>query len=97
MCSPLQGKAFSLNSNNPLQLMQHWLKEYVSAQHKALDSVSLDGVERLMQTLRSAWLRDQQIFAIGNFSLVPMTQRALASALHTNSSKRARPPAPLVS
>ena len=46
--------------------MQLWLKEYVSAQHKALDSVPLDGVERLIQTVRAAWLRDQQIFAIGN-------------------------------
>lgn len=59
-------RSLSLNPNNPQQLMQTWLKEYVSAQHKALDSVSLDGVERLMQTVRAAWLRDQQIFAIGN-------------------------------
>jgi D-sedoheptulose 7-phosphate isomerase len=46
--------------------MQLWLKEYISAQHKALDSVPLDGVERLIQTVRAAWLRYQQIFAIGN-------------------------------
>ena len=46
--------------------MQTWLKEYVAAQHNALNSVSLEGVERLIQTVRAAWLRDQQIFAIGN-------------------------------
>lgn len=46
--------------------MQNWLQEYVTAQHKALDSISLFGVERLIRTVRSAWLRDQQIFAIGN-------------------------------
>ena len=46
--------------------MQTWLQEYVAAQHKALDSICLDGVERLIRTVRSAWLHDQQIFAIGN-------------------------------
>lgn len=46
--------------------MKNWLKEYVSAQHKALDSVDLGGVEQLVQTVRAAWLKDQQIFAIGN-------------------------------
>ena len=46
--------------------MQNWLQNYISAQHKALDSVPLDAVERLTQTVRSAWLRDAQIFAIGN-------------------------------
>ncbi|MEI6712150.1 MAG: ROK family protein [Verrucomicrobiota bacterium] len=46
--------------------MQTWLQNYVNAQHKALDSVPLEAVERLTQTVRSAWLRDAQIFAIGN-------------------------------
>ncbi|NBV85479.1 MAG: SIS domain-containing protein [Verrucomicrobia bacterium] len=46
--------------------MQHWLKDYIVAQQNALNSVSLDGVERLIQTVRAAWVRDQQIFAIGN-------------------------------
>ena len=59
-------RSLSQNPNHPQQVMQTWLKEYVSAQHKALDSVPLDGVERLIQTVRAAWLRDQQIFAIGN-------------------------------
>lgn len=56
----------SLSPQNQPHPMQIWLKEYVSAQHKALDSVSLEGVERLIHTVRGAWLRDQQIFAIGN-------------------------------
>ena len=46
--------------------MKNWLQEYVAAQHKALNSVSLEGVERLIQTVRAAWMRYQQIFAIGN-------------------------------
>ncbi len=46
--------------------MQTWLQNYVNAQHKALDSVPLDAVERVTHTLRDAWLRDAQIFAIGN-------------------------------
>lgn len=50
----------------PHLLMQNWLKDYVAAQHHALDSVPLDGVVRLTETVRGAWLRDAQVFAIGN-------------------------------
>jgi D-sedoheptulose 7-phosphate isomerase len=46
--------------------MQTWLQSYVAAQHKALDSVSLEEVSRPTETVRAAWLRDAQIFAIGN-------------------------------
>ena len=46
--------------------MQTWLQSYIAAQHKALDSVSLDDVSRLTEAVRAAWLRDAQIFAIGN-------------------------------
>lgn len=46
--------------------MQDWLKDYVAAQHHALDSVRLEGVARLIETVRGAWLRDAQVFAIGN-------------------------------
>lgn len=46
--------------------MQNWLQEYVNAQHKALNSVPLDAVAKLIETVRGAWLRDAQIFAIGN-------------------------------
>lgn len=57
-----------VSHRNPLNqpTMQSWLKNYVQAQHKALDSVPLESVERLTQTVRAAWLRDAQIFAIGN-------------------------------
>jgi len=46
--------------------MKNWLQTYISAQHRALDSVPLDGVARLIETLRSLWRRDGQIFVIGN-------------------------------
>ncbi len=46
--------------------MQTWLRNYVAAQHKALDSVSIAEIERLAQSVRSAWLHDAQIFVIGN-------------------------------
>ena len=46
--------------------MKNWLQTYISAQHRALDSVSLDEVTHLIESLRSVWLRDGQIFIIGN-------------------------------
>ncbi|SIO42779.1 D-sedoheptulose 7-phosphate isomerase [Singulisphaera sp. GP187] len=46
--------------------MRPWLSEYLEAQHRALDSIPLDGVETLIGTVRQAWHDDRQIFAIGN-------------------------------
>jgi D-sedoheptulose 7-phosphate isomerase len=46
--------------------MQSWLSDYVAAQHRAIDSIPLDAVERLIATVRQAWLDDRQIFALGN-------------------------------
>lgn len=46
--------------------MRTWLSEYIEAQHKALDSVPLDAVERLVELVREAWTEDRQIFVIGN-------------------------------
>lgn len=46
--------------------MQQWLRNYVAAQHQALDSVPVAEIERLAQSVRAAWLKDGQIFAIGN-------------------------------
>ncbi|APW63759.1 D-sedoheptulose-7-phosphate isomerase [Paludisphaera borealis] len=46
--------------------MRTWLSQYIEAQHKALDSVPLDAVERLIETVRQAWNEDRQIFVIGN-------------------------------
>lgn len=46
--------------------MQSWLSDYVAAQHRALDSIPLDGVEAAIAAVRRAWAADKQIFAIGN-------------------------------
>ena len=46
--------------------MQQWLRNYIAAQHQALDSVPVAEIERLAQSVRAAWLKDGQIFAIGN-------------------------------
>jgi quinoprotein glucose dehydrogenase len=48
------------------QNVESWLADYVAAQHRALDSVSLGDVDLLINTLRGVWLRDAQVFAIGN-------------------------------
>lgn len=46
--------------------MKTWLQEYIAAQHRALDSVSLDAIAQATETVRAAWKEDRQIFAIGN-------------------------------
>jgi D-sedoheptulose 7-phosphate isomerase len=46
--------------------MQNWLTDYIAAQHRALDSIPLDAVEKVVNTLRNAWLEERQIFTIGN-------------------------------
>lgn len=46
--------------------MQTWLSNYVEAQRRVLDTVRLADVERLIETVRQAWLADGQVFAIGN-------------------------------
>ena len=46
--------------------MKNWLQNYVAAQHRALDSLSLDAVEQAIETVRTAWREDRQIFALGN-------------------------------
>jgi len=46
--------------------MHTWLSHYVAAQHRALDSIPLDSVTAMVETLRHAWREDKQIFAIGN-------------------------------
>lgn len=62
----LASQRFSSTQRDLNSTMQTWLQEYVNAQHKALDSVPLDAVARAIETVRGAWLRDAQIFAIGN-------------------------------
>ena len=46
--------------------LNSWLGNYIEAQHRALDSLDVRGLENLIATVRSAWLRDAQIFVIGN-------------------------------
>jgi len=46
--------------------MQSWLSRYIEAQHRALDSIPLEAVERVVATIRRAWEDEKQIFAIGN-------------------------------
>jgi len=46
--------------------MQQWIQNYMAAQHRALDSIPVDGIARLIETVREAWRQDRQIFAIGN-------------------------------
>jgi D-sedoheptulose 7-phosphate isomerase len=46
--------------------MKNWLQTYVTAQHRALDSLPLDAVAQATQAVRTAWENDRQIFAIGN-------------------------------
>jgi D-sedoheptulose 7-phosphate isomerase len=46
--------------------MKNWLDNYISAQHRALDSVPVDAIERLITTVREAWLAGRNIFVIGN-------------------------------
>ena len=58
--------ALEPESCNNIKNMKNWLQAYVQAQHKAFDSVPLDGIARLIETVRAAWLRDAQIFAVGN-------------------------------
>jgi D-sedoheptulose 7-phosphate isomerase len=46
--------------------MQNWLNHYVAAQRRALDSIPLEAVARLIALLRSALSNDLQIFVFGN-------------------------------
>lgn len=53
----------SINKNPSLQ---NWLGDYITAQHRALDSVPIEAIEDLAETVRRAWFRNAQIFIIGN-------------------------------
>jgi len=47
-------------------MIQDWLQNYIAAQHRALDSVPREGIEKLIDMVRDAHRRDARIFAIGN-------------------------------
>jgi len=46
--------------------MQSWIRDYVTAQKAALDSIPVEAVVRLIETLRQALKEDRQIFVFGN-------------------------------
>ena len=46
--------------------MNQWITDYVRAQKAALDSISVDGVAKIIQTLQQAHKEDRQIFIFGN-------------------------------
>lgn len=46
--------------------MNDWITNYVRAQKAALDSISVNAVARLIDTLRRALTEDRQIFVFGN-------------------------------
>lgn len=46
--------------------MTNWISDYVQAQKAALDSISVEAVEKLIGTLRQALAEDRQIFVFGN-------------------------------
>src|SRR5258708_3512057 len=46
--------------------MKQWLVDYLRTQKAALDSIPLDEVERLIETLKTALKEDRQVFVFGN-------------------------------
>lgn len=46
--------------------MQDWIKNYISRQKEALDSIPADGVALLVERVRQAWREGRQIFVFGN-------------------------------
>src|SRR3954454_16595728 len=46
--------------------MKQWLSDYIRAQKAAHDSIPVEGVEKLIETLRTALKEDRQVFVFGN-------------------------------
>lgn len=46
--------------------MNDWIKQYVEAQKRALESIPADSLARMAGTLREAWKAGRQIFVFGN-------------------------------
>ena len=46
--------------------MQQWIKDYLTAQKAALDSIPVEAVEKLIETFAGALREDRQIFVFGN-------------------------------
>lgn len=46
--------------------MTQWIADYIRAQQATLDSIPADAVAQVLETLRTAWKEDRQIFVFGN-------------------------------
>ena len=46
--------------------MKEWISDYIAAEKKALDSISVDAVAKAIETVRDAMEEGRQIFAFGN-------------------------------
>ncbi len=46
--------------------MKDWIRNYIAEQHRALDSIPVESIERATETVRAAWLANRHIFVIGN-------------------------------
>jgi D-sedoheptulose 7-phosphate isomerase len=46
--------------------MQTWINTYLEEQHKAIRSIPVAEVEKLIDTVRQTWAADRQIFGVGN-------------------------------
>src|SRR5580765_6927346 len=46
--------------------MNSWISEYLKAQKAALDSISVEAMEQLIQKFQKALAEDRQIFVFGN-------------------------------
>ena len=46
--------------------MQKWIRDYVTAQKAALDSIPVEAVQKLIETFHRALREDRQIFVFGN-------------------------------
>lgn len=46
--------------------MQNWITDYLAAQKRAVDSISVEGITRCIELLQEAHTADRQIFVCGN-------------------------------
>ncbi|MES2793676.1 MAG: SIS domain-containing protein [Planctomycetota bacterium] len=46
--------------------MEHWIQDYIAAQHKALESIQPSDIAQAYATLQEAWRHSRGIFIIGN-------------------------------
>ncbi|MEP6663256.1 MAG: SIS domain-containing protein [Verrucomicrobiota bacterium] len=46
--------------------MNRWITDYIKAQRAALDSIPVEGVAKIIETLQNALKEDRQVFTFGN-------------------------------